>query len=315
MKATRRAAWTAVLLGPMAGMAGTAHAGITRYCEQPAEQSAAEKDRLLRFAAVIKDALDRSGARVALVSRSGLDLSRFGLRYSHAGLSLRASPETPWSVRQLYFACDEKVPRLYDQGMAGFLLGSHEASIGYVSALLLPADAADAATALEQAALDKRQALAVLAPVYSANAYPFSLRYQNCNQWVAELMASAWDARDPSDVDGRDDDPAPRARAQRWLLDSGYVPSVIALGWRPLMWASLAIPWVHDDDHPPADLDRNLYRVSMPAAIEAFVQGRWPAATRLEFCHNERQVVVHRGFSPLAEGCEAGVDDTVIPFE
>ena len=35
-------------------------------------------------------------------------------------------------------------------------------------------------------------ALALLGREYSANAYPFSPRYQNCNQWVAELLATAW---------------------------------------------------------------------------------------------------------------------------
>ena len=31
------------------------------------------------------------GETVALISRSGTDLSRFGIRYSHAGVSLKAS--------------------------------------------------------------------------------------------------------------------------------------------------------------------------------------------------------------------------------
>ncbi|MDE2276337.1 MAG: DUF2145 domain-containing protein, partial [Burkholderiales bacterium] len=55
---------------------------------------------MLQFSAIVRQALDASGAAAALVSRSGLDLSRFDLRYSHAGVSLQHSPETPWSVRQ-----------------------------------------------------------------------------------------------------------------------------------------------------------------------------------------------------------------------
>ena len=54
--------------------------------------------------------------------------------------------------------------------------------------LLLPA--AEAAQ-LEQAALDRRRALGLLGASYSANAYAFGLRHQNCNQWLAELLASA----------------------------------------------------------------------------------------------------------------------------
>ena len=71
--------------------------------------------------------LEASGQAVALVARSGLDLDRFAVRYSHAGVSLRDSPNTPWSVRQLYFACEERAPRLYDQGLAGFVQGTRDA--------------------------------------------------------------------------------------------------------------------------------------------------------------------------------------------
>jgi hypothetical protein len=301
--AARAAAAAALALSSLA-----CQAGVTRYCEAPQGQTAEEKDLLFSFAAVIKAELERSGASLALVARSGLDLSRFNVRYSHAGFSLKASPDTPWAVRQLYYACDEKVPRIYDQGLSAFLLGSHEAAVGYISVLLLPAEAA---ARLERAALDKRLALEVLAPIYSANAYPWSVRYQNCNQWVIELLASAFGALDETGADT----PDRRARAQRWLKEKGYQPSVFDIGWRPLMWASLAIPWVHADDHPDEDYEQNLYRVSMPAAIEAFVRATVPGAVRLEFCHSGARAVVHRGWDAMAEGCQPGVGDMVVALD
>ncbi|HEY1392705.1 MAG TPA: DUF2145 domain-containing protein, partial [Methylibium sp.] len=92
--------------------------------------SAEQQDVLLRFGAIVKDELEKSGQSLVLITRSGLDLSRFGVRYSHAGLSLKASRNAPWSVRQLYYACDERKPRLYDQGMSGFLLGADDPSTG-----------------------------------------------------------------------------------------------------------------------------------------------------------------------------------------
>ncbi|HET7548900.1 MAG TPA: DUF2145 domain-containing protein, partial [Usitatibacter sp.] len=167
--------------------------------------SARQEDRLLRFAALIKQQLDASGAKVALIARSGVDLSRFGLRYSHAGVSLKANGNAPWSVRQLYYACDERRSRLYDQGLSGFLFGTDDPDEGYVS-IVLPEGAA--AATLEHAALDTSLGLHLLAASYSANAYPFSVSYQNCNQWVAELLASAWGALD--------DGPGLRERAQGW---------------------------------------------------------------------------------------------------
>ena len=297
----------ALLLGLCASAWGpwsACQAAALHFCDRPAALSADQQDTLFRFGAIVKEALEKSGQSVALVARSGLDLSRFGMRYSHAGFSLRASPNSPWSVRQLYYACDEHKPRIYDQGLSGFLLGSDAPDIGYLSVVFVPADAA---AELQRAALDGQQALALLGAAYSANAYPFSLRYQNCNQWVMELLAAAW---------GRLNDAAPqRASAQSWLADQGYVPSVVDVGYRPLMWAGAFIPLLHNDDHPAEDLARNTYRVSMPASIEAFVQARVPGATRIEFCHNGRQVVVRQGWGMIPEGCRPEAQDRVIALD
>lgn len=262
---------------------------------------------MFRFAAVVKAELEASGAPAALVARSGLDLSRFGYRYSHAGVSLKAGPQTPWSVRQLYFACDERRPRLFEQGMSAFLLGADDAELGYVSVVLLPPPLA---AQLAQAAQDDALALRLLAEDYSANAYPYSLRYQNCNQWLVELLASALGAQ----ADAEAGTP-PRALAQQWLRARSYEPSVFDVGWRPLMWSGRFIPWIHGDDHPREDIEHLRYRVSMPASIEAFVQATLPGAARVEICHTEHEVVVHRGWDAIAEGCHAGTGDRVVMLD
>jgi hypothetical protein len=262
---------------------------------------AAELDRLLRFSAIAKAELEASGARLAIVARSGLDLERFGQRYSHAGISLKASDNGAWSVRQLYFACDEGAPRLYDQGMAGFVFGSADPQIGYLSIVTLPDDAA---AALERAASDKPLVLGLLAANYSANAYAFSLDYQNCNQWLAELIAAAW-------APLRDGE-ALRARAQAWLARSGYRPTPIELGSRWLMAAAGFVPWVHVHDHPQEDLQALRFRISMPASIEAFVRERAPGAQRIELCHDARRVVLRRGWVPIEAGCVPAEGDRVM---
>jgi len=274
-----------------------------RYCDPPTPLTAAQSDQRLRLAALIKGALQASGQRVALIARSGLDLQRFGVRYSHAGVTLLASANAAWSVRQLYYACDERRPKVFDQGLPGFVLGLHDPAVGYVSVVLLPEASA---AALEQAALDNATALALLGGQYSANAYPFSTRYQNCNQWVLELLATAWGGL-------RGD--ALRERAQAWAQAQGYAPTVFDVGSRVLMWAGALIPWLHRDDHPEPDLDALRYRVSMPASLEAFVQATVPGAQRLEFCQAGTRVVVHRGWEPVAEGCVAQGDDEVVPLD
>jgi hypothetical protein len=304
----RPSALRASLAFLLASSAALAQAGGMRFCERPSALSATQQDKLLRFSALVKAELESSGQAVALVARSGLDLSRFGQRYSHAGFSLRGSANTAWSVRQLYYACDEEKPRIYDQGMSGFLLGADTPEIGYLSIVFLPPEHAGT---VERAALDNALALQMLSPRYSANAYAFSQAYQNCNQWVAEMLAAGWGPAEPAENAGMS-----RAQAQAWLRDAGYQPSVFEIGWRPLQWlASLFIPWLHNDDHPAADLDQSLYRVSMPASIEALVQARFPAARRVEFCHRGKQVVIHEGWEPIAEGCTAGAQDRVLALD
>jgi hypothetical protein len=271
------------------------------FCNGPSEPGAGTQDRLIQVAAIVKAELDQSGQSLAIVSRSGLALERLDQRYSHAGVSLKASGNTPWSVRQLYYACDEERPRIFDQGMAGFVMGAHDPAEGYVSIVLLPPEAA---APLERTALDDRQALQLLGDTYSANAYAFSARYQNCNQWLAELLASAWGPLAPGDDT--------RGRAQQWLQDAGYAPTVFNLGWRPLMWLASQLRWLHSDDHPPQDIEATQFRVSMPASIESFVRTRLPEARRIELCYTQSQVVIRRGWAPIAPGCQPAAGDEVV---
>lgn len=295
----------ALALGLALGLgAAAAAADSLRFCDRATPLGAQQQDRMLRFAAVLREELEGTPHRLALVARSGLDLQRFGIRYSHAGLSLRASDHLPWSVRQLYFACDEGRPRLFDQGLAGFVLGMDQATLGYVSVLLLPPEAA---AAIERAALDKAHALRLLGASYSANAYAFSLRHQNCNQWLIELIATALGRLDqPGDL---------RAQAQAWLAGQGYEPSAVDVGSHLLMFAGGFVPWIRYDDHPEDDRYALRLRTSMPASIEAFLRARLPGLQRLELCHDGHQVVVRRGWQPVAEGCRPEAGDRVLPLD
>jgi len=285
-------------------VAGAASAASFGFCDRAPAVPARQQDRMFAFAAVVRAELEASDSAAVLVARSGLNLARFGQRYSHAGVSLRESANGPWSVRQLYFACDERLPRLYDQGMAGFVAGTEDPALAYVSIVLLPPAPAQA---LARRALDNEASLRLLGAAYSANAYAFSERYQNCNQWVAELLALAWGEPD----DGGD----ARAAAQRWLRQAGYAPSVFDASSLLLTLLRPFVPWVHVDDHPADDRAARRYQVSMPASIEAFVQASVPGAQRIELCRAGDRVVVHRGWDPVAEGCIAGAGDRVLELD
>ena len=298
-----RALTRAVFALLLSAAAATAHAGAAsgRFCDQSPSLSASQQDRLLSFAAIAKQELAASAQALAIVSRSGLNLARFGIRYSHAGVSLAASPNGRWSVRQLYYACDEGHPRLFDQGLPGFLFGTDDPSLGYLSIVLLPPSHA---AQLERAALDTPRALALLGGGYSANAHAFSTRYQNCNQWLVELLAGAWGADDGS-----------RDAAQRWLAAQGYAPRPVEVNSRALMFAAGFVPWLRTDDHPSEDLHAMRFRTSLPASIEAFVREHVPGAERIELCHDSKQVVIRHGWAPIADGCVPAAGDRVIALD
>jgi hypothetical protein len=179
-------------------------------------------------------------------------------------------------------------------------MGAHDPTEGYVSIVLLPPVAAGQ---LERTATDDHTSLQLLGGSYSANAYAFSQRYQNCNQWLAELMAAAW-GNIALDHDAR-------KQAQDWLIAEGYAPTVLNVRSPPLMWLARLLPWLHSDDHPTADLDAAQFRVSMPQAIESFVQGRLSIARRIELCYTAQQIVIHKGWDPIAAGCVPAPGDTV----
>jgi hypothetical protein len=295
----RRAATAAWLATAGLLAAAAAPAASLQSCTEQPTLSAAQQSVLLQVSLRVKAELEKRGADVALVARSGLALGWFDMRYSHAGVALRASPETPWAVRQLYFACDEQQPRLFDQGLTAFLTGTLNPELGYLSVLVLPREAG---RALEATALDTPTALALLGRRYSANAWAGGLVYQNCNQWLAELLAVAWGAPRSEQL---------RVPAQQWLREQGYRGTEFQLPARPFTWLTVFSPWLNRDDHPREQLAEARFEVSMPASIEALVKRLHPGAQRFEVCHTDRRMVLREGWTPIAEGCEPAPGDEV----
>ncbi|ROH76585.1 DUF2145 domain-containing protein [Lonsdalea populi] len=118
----------------------------------------------------------------------------YGLEFAHGDtrkafyLVLADHWHDDLAARQLYYTRDEGCSRIYDQGLAGDVMGTENGSLGYIQGVRFPAGAAQK---LSSAALDSRLALRLLATDYSANACAFGLDNQNCNQWVMELLAVA----------------------------------------------------------------------------------------------------------------------------
>ncbi|MEO7580902.1 MAG: DUF2145 domain-containing protein [Massilia sp.] len=128
-----------------------------------------------------------------------------------------------------------------------------------------------------------------------------------CALCAGALSASGWGDLIPGDF-------LP-ARAQGGLREAGHAPESVAVKSRWLMLASAFPPFLHLSDHPAADRDPMRLQMSLPSTVEAFLRQRLPARTRIEFCHAARQVVVHRGWTPIPPNCLATDGDRVVGLD
>ncbi|MBB5204063.1 hypothetical protein HNQ51_001356 [Inhella inkyongensis] len=289
----------------LALLCGTAQAEALRACNPGPPPSLRQQDRLLQLSQLIQQDLEARGARLAVVARAGTDLRRFGVDYSHAGLALRHNPQGPWAVRQLYYDCEARQSALFDQGLTGFLLGSEGADQGRLLVLLLPAEAEGL---LEQAALDRERALALMGPQYVANAHPDDALRQNCNQWLAELLAEAWGAA------GRPE-PTPRERAQAWLRDQGHAVQPVQLSTGLWFVAAAFVPWLSQQGHPPEDRAALQLRTTLPRDLHALLQRQHPQLQRVEWCHVQSRAIRRENGAPLGEGCLTQAGDRVMALD
>ena len=180
-------------------------------------------------------ALDASGAQVALVSRAGQDLSKYGLRYSHMGIVVRDHPTGRWTVVHALNDCGTAASSLYQEGMGNFFLTD---LYRLEAQLVIPGAEAQARLAQLVAT---RTPLRMHEPRYNMLAYVYSTRYQNSNQWVLETLAAA--LAPPGQVESR-------AEAQDWLRSRGYEPPTVEVPAAVRLGARMFRANVAFDDHP-----------------------------------------------------------------
>jgi hypothetical protein len=207
-----------------------AHAG--RPCN-PAPTSPAVFNKALTLALRTREALDKSGAKVAMVARVGQDLSRFGLRYSHAGYAVRQQ-DGRWLVLHELNSCGTSRSGLYREGLGNFFLDD---MFAYEAKILYPTPAAQERLA---GAINSGAAAYMHEPNYNMLAYAFSTRYQNSNQWALEVFAAALG----------DNPYMGRSEAQRWLRQNGFRPLAVEIGAMERLGARMFRANVAFDDHP-----------------------------------------------------------------
>jgi hypothetical protein len=180
-------------------------------------------------------ALDASGAGVALVSRAGQDLSKYGVDYSHMGIVVRDHSAGRWTVVHELNTCGTAASDLYVEGVGNFFLTD---LYRYRAQVVIPGPDLQARLA---ALLAGRTGRRLHEPHYNMLSYVYSTRYQNSNQWVLEILAAASAPAGAVET---------RAEAQAWLRTQGYrvptihVDAMTRLGGR-MFRANVAF-----DDHP-----------------------------------------------------------------
>lgn len=240
-----------LLLLPLWATAGTA------CSEKPPTADTIQK--AFQLAIKTREALDASGAQVALVGRAGQDLSKYNLRFSHMAFVWRDHPQGRWLAIHELNQCGTAESALYNEGLANFFFDDMFAW----DALIITPSAELQAKIVERLNAPK-QLENMHQPRYSMVAYPFSTQYQNSNQWVLEVLADAM----------RDAKQADRAASQAWLKQNGYQPSMLRIPTMQRLAGRMFKANVAFDDHPNKDRYAGKIEVVSVDSVTQFVKQR-----------------------------------------
>jgi hypothetical protein len=231
--------------------------------EKPADKR--EQMRNLELGTKVRDRLEQSGATVAYVARAGIDLTQYGLVYSHVGLAWRDHPKGRWFTYHLLNTCGTRNSELVDQSLEDFFnvqLFTHDALVAVPSPdaqlRLLKAFFSPVAPTLHERS-------------YSMISNPFSVMYQSSNQWVLEVSAAALAPENAIHN---------RLQAQNWLKANGYVPFKARVGGLLVVGSQLFSPHVRFDDHGDEENRTNLFLTTTADSAIDFVQRLDPGLVR-----------------------------------
>lgn len=141
--------------------------------------------RAFELGAGVVERAERTGARVVLVARIGVDLRRYGATYTHVGWLWKPDAATPWRILHQLEICGTPQAQLYDTGPANFFM---EGISRHQALVLIPSPALQARL---HAALSGPLPQRLLGGRYNFFAHAFSPSDQNCTGWALEVLAAA----------------------------------------------------------------------------------------------------------------------------
>jgi hypothetical protein len=231
--------------------------------EKPADKS--EQLRNLELGTKVRDQLEASGASVAYVARAGIDLTQYGLVYSHVAMTWRDHPKGRWFTYHLLNTCGTSESMLVDQSLEDFF-----------NVELFTRDALVAVPSPEVQLKLLNTFFSPVAPTlhergYSMISNPFSVLYQSSNQWILEVSAAALAPENAIHN---------RLQAQNWLKAKGYRPFKARVGGFLAFASQLFSPHVRFDDHDDEERRSNLYATTTADSVLDFVQQQDSGLTR-----------------------------------
>lgn len=240
------------------------HALAGQPCpEKPADKR--QQARNLALGTQVRDRLEQSGASVAYVARAGIDLTKYGLVYSHIGLAWRDHPKGRWFTYHLLNTCGTQLSELVDQSLEDFF-----------NVELFTQDALVAVPSAEAQAKLLGTFFSPIAPTlhersYSMISSPRSVMYQSSNQWVLEVSAAALAPENAIHN---------RLQAQNWLKSKGYTPFQANVSGLLVFGSRLFSAHVRFDDHDDQERQTNLYLTTTVDSVINFMQRLDPDLAR-----------------------------------
>lgn len=199
-----------------------------------------------KMALKLEQELKSRNVHLALVGREGGDLSKYGLKYTHMAYILKKqSPDGErWTFIHELNECNSDYSSIYDQGMVNFFLDD---LVNMNIVVLIPD------TALQEKlikTLNHPKINHYHNKNYSMIANPFSLKYQNSNQWVMEILAASQGS--PVVINRKD--------AQVFIQQHNFQPQWIKISPLKRLGASMFSVNVRFDDHSREEKNNNRFK-------------------------------------------------------
>lgn len=183
----------------------------------------------------VERCLDTAGAELAIVSRAGSNLGKYRFDtespdYTHSGFAIRHDGK--WYVDHLLNWHESATGKLARHSLIDFF---RDDPYAYRTGVLIPSPCLQKAI---RESLHSPVREGIHSPEYSRLSYPFGTRYQNSNQWLAEIIGAAQSGETQRDA------------IQQYLRERGLKPSVLRLNVGLQVAAGIITDNTRLDDHP-----------------------------------------------------------------